>query len=245
MQTPEPQVSLQTDGRIRHSNPVQLPVPDYLQQLYWWAYVHPNAIQVFERDWLVNLILFGNYGRLRDAALAAMGHPISGHILQVACAYGNLTPKLRKKLAADAQLDVVDILPQQLTNLASKLPADQRIALLQGDSACLACSDHSYDQVLLFFLLHEQPENVRRRTLSEAVRVVKPGGRILIIDYHCPARLHPLRPLLKLVLARLEPYAMDLWRADIAAFLPAGFKPASLTKQTWFGGLYQRLVIQC
>src|SRR4029450_13129871 len=42
-----------------------LAVPRYLQQVYWWAYVHPNAVHVFEREWLVNAILFGNYGRLR------------------------------------------------------------------------------------------------------------------------------------------------------------------------------------
>src|SRR5215813_3062630 len=47
-----------------------LPVPSYLQEIYWWAYVHPWAVRVFEREWLVNLILLGNYARLRDAALA-------------------------------------------------------------------------------------------------------------------------------------------------------------------------------
>ena len=46
-------------------------VPAYLEQTYWWAYVHPRAVRWFEREWLVNLILFGNYGRLRDQALAA------------------------------------------------------------------------------------------------------------------------------------------------------------------------------
>ena len=45
-------------------------VSDYLKRHYWWAYVHPNAVRVFERDWLVNLILWGNYPRLRNAASA-------------------------------------------------------------------------------------------------------------------------------------------------------------------------------
>ena len=39
--------------------PHEPPVPSYLEQVYWWAYVHPNAVHVFERDWLVNAILFG------------------------------------------------------------------------------------------------------------------------------------------------------------------------------------------
>ena len=41
-------------------------VPGYLAETYWWAYVHPRAVRLFEREWLVNLILWGNFGRLRD-----------------------------------------------------------------------------------------------------------------------------------------------------------------------------------
>jgi ubiquinone/menaquinone biosynthesis C-methylase UbiE len=220
-----------------------LPVPKYLEQVYWWAYVHPKAVRVFEREWLVNLILFGNYGRLRDAALAELGPTVRGQTLQVACVYGNLTPRLAQRLAPDASLDVVDILPVQLRNLASKVPADDRIVLLQGDSAALACPDASYDQVLLFFLLHEQPEAVRRATLAQAMRVVRPGGRIVIVDYHRPAAWHPLRLLMTGVFRRLEPYAMDLWDHEVAAFLPPDARPASITKQTYYGGLYQKLVL--
>jgi ubiquinone/menaquinone biosynthesis C-methylase UbiE len=220
-----------------------LPIPKYLEQVYWWAYVHPKAVHVFEREWLVNLILFGNYGRLRDAALDELGGTVTGHTLQLACVYGNLTPRLARRLAPGASLDVVDILPVQLKNLAAKLPADDRIVLLQGDSSSLACPDASYDQVLLFFLLHEQPEAVRRATLAEAMRVVRPGGRIVIVDYHLPMPWHPLRLLMTGVFRKLEPYAMDLWENEVQAFLPADVQPASITKQTYYGGLYQKLVL--
>jgi ubiquinone/menaquinone biosynthesis C-methylase UbiE len=218
-------------------------IPRYLEQVYWWAYVHPNAVQIFEREWLVNLILFGNYGRLRDAALADLGEPVTGKTLQVACVYGNLTPRLQQRLAPGASLDIVDILPIQLKNLAGKLPADPRVALVHGDSSSLAAPDASYDQVLLFFLLHEQPEHVRRGTLAEAMRVVRPGGRIVIVDYHRPVRLHPLRLLMTGVFRKLEPYAMDLWQHGIEEFLPAGVQPASVEKRTYYGGLYQKLVL--
>lgn len=218
-------------------------VPRYLEQVYWWAYVHPNAVHVFERDWLVNLILFGNYGRLRDAALAEFGAPIRGKTLQVACAYGNLTPRLRERLAGDATLDVVDILPIQLNNLKGKMPDDQRVALIQGDSSALAHGDATFDQVLLFFLLHEQPEAVRRATLAEAMRVVKPGGKIVIVDYHRPVAWHPLKLLMTGIFRRLEPYAMDLWNHQVKDFLPAHAQPQSIEKQTFWGGLYQKLVL--
>jgi ubiquinone/menaquinone biosynthesis C-methylase UbiE len=218
-------------------------VPGYLDQTYWWAYVHPKAVRFFEREWLVNLILFGNYRRLCDAALAELGDPIEGRTLQLACVYGDLTPRLCARLAPDARLDVVDVLAIQLRNLAAKLPRDGRVALLEGDSSALACPDASYDQVLLFFLLHEQPEAVRRATLAEALRVVRPGGKVVIVDYHRPAALHPLRPLMRQVFRHLEPYAMDLWDHDVRHFLPAGPQPASITRRSWFGGLYQKTVL--
>ncbi len=221
-----------------------LSIPRYLQQEYWWAYVHPKAVQLFEREWLVNAILFGNYGRLRDAALDELGHTVQGSTLQVACVYGNLTAKLQQRLAPDARLDVVDVLPIQLKNLHNKLPADERVTLLHGDSSMLAAADASYDQVLLFFLLHEQPDPVRGATLAEALRVVKPGGKVVIVDYHRPSMWHPMRPLMRFVFRKLEPYAMALWEHELRHFMPPQAQPASLCKRTWFGGLYQMLVLR-
>ena len=224
-------------------DPVAPPIPRYLEQVYWWAYVHPSAVHLFEREWLVNAILFGNYGRLRDAALAALGGTVHGHTLQVACVYGNLTRRLRQCMAGDARLDVVDILPVQLHNLRRKLPPDERIALLHNDASSLACADACYDQVLLFFLLHEMPLAVRRATLGEALRVLRPGGRLVIVDYHRPARWHPLRPLMHQVFRHLEPYAIDLWTHDIEHFLPPGVQTQVIDKRLFFGGLYQQLVL--
>jgi ubiquinone/menaquinone biosynthesis C-methylase UbiE len=220
------------------------PIPRYLEQVYWWAYVHPNAVSLFEREWLVNAILWGHYGRLRDAALSALGgDTVGGRTLQVACVYGNLTQRLHGRLAPDARLEVVDILPVQLRNLARKLTPDPRIALLHGDASSLDGTGDRYDQVLLFFLLHEMPEVVRRATLAEALRVMKPGGRLVIVDYHRPVPWHPLRPLMREVFRHLEPYAFDLWQHEIEHFMPAGAAWQSIARREWFGGLYQMRVL--
>ena len=90
-------------------------VPGYLADTYWWAYVHPGAVRVFERQWLVNLILWGNFARLRDSALDALGEALDGKTLQVACVYGDLTQRLAERIAPGGALDVVDVLPVQLT----------------------------------------------------------------------------------------------------------------------------------
>ncbi len=220
---------------------VVVPVPGYLERVYWWAYVHPGAVKVFERQWLVNLILWGNFNRLRDEALGALGERLDGRTLQIACVYGNLTERLRRRLTPGGSLDVVDVLRVQLDNLGRKLPGDPRVGLMQGDSSALDIASESYDRALLFFLLHEQPEEVRRRTLAEAVRILKPAGRLVIVDYHRPRRTHPLYLPMVAILRTLEPFAMDLWRHEVAEWLPGS---VSVEKATYFGGLYQLLTIR-
>ena len=219
-----------------------LPVPSYLERDYWWAYVHPRAVRFFERPWLVNLILFGHYARLCTAALEALAgdnQRVQGRTLQVACVYGDLTPRLLGRLSPDARLDVVDILPVQLHNLRHKLPADTRVQLRLANAAQLGTPDAQYDQVLMFFLLHEQPADVRRASLVEALRVLRPGGKLVLVDYHRPARLHPLRLLLKGIFHWLEPYAQDLWRTPIEALLPEDGRAHVTGKSLFFGGVYQ------
>jgi ubiquinone/menaquinone biosynthesis C-methylase UbiE len=219
-------------------------VPQYLTAHYWWAYIHPKAVKLFERQWLVNLILWGNYARLRDAALAELGDRLPGRTLQVACVYGDLTERLSRQAAhGGGALDIVDVLPIQLENLREKLSPDAPVRLLAMDSTDLKLPDASYDRALIFFLLHEQPRHYRERTMSEALRIVKPGGKILIVDYAMPSWWHPLRYLLRPLLAKLEPFALDLWRQEIVDCLPATWANRRLRKESFFGGLYQKVVV--
>lgn len=90
---------------------IPVPLPRYLEQIYWWAYLHPRAVRIFERQWLVNLILWGHYARLRDAAIAEMLQPVAAKVLQVACVYGDFTERLVQRLTAPGSVDVVDVAP--------------------------------------------------------------------------------------------------------------------------------------
>jgi len=225
------------------SPPTPIIIPAYLQDIYWWAYVHHRAVSLFERQWLVNLILWGNFTKLRDAALDELGSCIPGKTLQVACVYGDFSTRLAARIAPNGWLDIVDVLPIQLNNLCKKLAPASRVTPYLGDSAKLGFGDASYDQAILFFLLHEQPKVVRMQTLSEALRVVKSGGKLVIVDYHLPHRLHPLRYLFRHALDWLEPFALDLWKQDLATWLPTHVCNEQITKETYFGSLYQKLVI--
>lgn len=234
------------DGAVAVRAPaLKTPValPRYLVQTYWWAYIHPGAVRFFERQWLVNLILWGNYAKLRDAALAELPSPVTGKVLQVACVYGDFTAMLAQRLGPHGTVDVADVAPVQIENLSKKINGHPRVALHHQDSSDLAFADASYDHVVLFFLLHEQPEHVRVRTIAEALRVVKPGGKVIFVDYHRPRRLNPFRYVMVPILKGLEPFAMDLWRREITDWLPPAMLPARVDKTTCFGGLYQKVVI--
>lgn len=233
--------SLQTLGPARSLTPAV--IPEYLHNTYWWAYLHPRAVHIFERQWLVNLILWGNFARLRDAALQEMGEVINGRVLQVACVYGDFTEHLVRRLGPQGSLDVIDVAPIQIKNLQSKLSNPQHVNALLQDSTDLHFEDGSHDSVVVFFLLHEQPADARRKTIAEALRVTRPGGKLVFVDYHRPVAASPFRYLMVPILTTLEPFAMDMWNGEIANWLPSDIKVSKVEKQTYFGGLYQKVVI--
>jgi ubiquinone/menaquinone biosynthesis C-methylase UbiE len=219
------------------SNKANPPLPKYLTETYWWAYVHPNAVWFFERQWLVNLILWGNFYKLRDLALSEFQKP--SKILQVACVYGNFTEQLAKSMP-DSDIHVVDVAEIQLNNLKSKISSFKNVELHHQDSSSLKFPNESFDNVILFFLLHEMPEEVREKTVKEAIRVLKPGGKAVFVDYHKAAAYNPFKYIMIPVLKWLEPFALDLWKKDIKEWMPP---VSSISKQTYFGGLYQKVLV--
>jgi ubiquinone/menaquinone biosynthesis C-methylase UbiE len=221
----------------------QSDIPEYLRETYWWAYLHPNAIRIFERQWLINSILWGNYRRLRDALLSEIDFHYQGKILQLACVYGDLTEKIASKLSLKGQLDLVDISQAQLDNAVSKLGKRQNINLIRQDTSSLSLPDEEYDLVVLFFLLHEQPEDVRQGTVSEAIRLTRNGGKIIVIDYHRAALWNPLRYFMDIIFKWLEPFAKGFVQKGIKNLLPRDCR-ANIDQKTFFGGLYQKTVIE-
>lgn len=219
-------------------------IPEYLQDTYWWAYLHPKSFYFFEREWVVNLILWGNMKRLTESVLEEMSLAPRSKVLQVACVYGDFSNRVADHLGkTDSRLDVVDVAAIQIENVKKKLAAHKNIGVHHQDSTSMAFPAASYDQTVVFFLLHEQPEEARRKTVEEAIRVTKPGGKVIFVDYHGPKRSNPMRYVMKPILTWLEPFAMDLWREELPAFMPASVKPEQVQSDFYFGGLYQKIVL--
>lgn len=227
------------------SVPAAPTIPDYLEETYWWAYLHPKALELFEREWMVNLILWGNMKRLTEAVLHDLDPAPQSRVLQVACVYGDFSNRLARHLAGnDSRLDIVDVAPIQLKNAREKLAGNDNVGFHHQDSTALAFPEDSFDETVVFFLLHEQPEDARRKTIEQALRVTRPGGRVVFVDYHGPKKTNPMRYVMKPILTWLEPFAMDLWREELPAFFPGSVQPSQLSSTFYFGDLYQKVVIQ-
>lgn len=229
------------------------PIPSYLNDNYWWAYVNPTMIRLLDKKILVNMLLMGNFPTLRNAALDELSNgtkQIQGRTLQAACVYADLTENIVKNLAPGATLDVVDVVPAQLENLQRKLhrkqvDSDETVSLSCCNVEDLHFEDNSFDNVLFFFLFHELPTDARLKALQEANRVLKPGGKIVFIDYHKPES-YMWQKIAKFQFDLYEPFAMDMWTTDISEWLPDALRTDCNTcfrKEVIFDGLFQKYVV--
>lgn len=232
------ELGLEPGDVARHAGEPAVSIPDYLRETYSWAYLNPRSIGWLDNPVVVEGILWGNFSRLVRSALAEF-EPGS-NVLQPACVYGDLSPKLAERLGPEGRLVVTDVAPVQIANCKPKIAAHPNATTRLLDAA-----DHpaaSVDAVCCFFLLHEIPEAHRRLVTASLLDAVRPGGRAVFVDYHRPSPWHPLRPLMSLVFDTLEPYAKDLWRADIQSFGGAAAARFTWRKELFFGGLYQKVV---
>jgi ubiquinone/menaquinone biosynthesis C-methylase UbiE len=182
--------------------------------------------------------------RLTETVLEEMSLKPQNRVLQVACVYGDFSNRVAKHLGkSGSRLDIVDVASIQIDNIKEKTAAHNNVGVHHQDSTALAYPAASFDQTVVFFLLHEQPEYARRKTIAEAIRVTRPGGKVIFVDYHGPKRSNPMRYVMKPILSWLEPFAMDLWREELPAFMPESVKPEQIKSDFYFGGLYQKIVL--
>jgi ubiquinone/menaquinone biosynthesis C-methylase UbiE len=222
--------------------PVQL--PPYLVEHYDWAYLWPISVWFFDHQPIINAILFGNYRRIMNETLRLMDPAAAGKTLQIAAVYGELTPAIAKEVD---DLHLIDAARVQLRAARRKLHAIGKHATLTRMVAeSLDYADKTFDTAVLFFLLHELPAASRRAALREAIRVLKPGGQLLISEYGEHGRTHWLHrfPPLRAVLTWAEPFLDGFWKENLSDVLHECAKQAGRgieleAGSDIFGGFYR------
>ena len=200
-------------------------VPEYLARYYWWAYLWRWGIWFFDHQRIINAILFGQYDKLLKKTLAQVETKPNAKLLQLTCVYGKLTPSLLSSTGNEAHL--CDIATGQLQLARRKIQhIAHRCHLARMNAECLGYRNDAFDQVVVFFLLHEMPGEARHKTYAEIARVVRPGGLVLITEYAATPQRHWLYRFapFRWLLTHLEPFLPGFWQEDVAAGLSDALK---------------------
>ena len=215
-------------------------IPDYLQETYYWAYINPRNVRWLDREIVVRTILWQQHRRLQELAYADIDE--GARVLQVASVYGSFSANLASHIGPKGWLDVVDVAEVQVNNLRRKLRDRTNTAVHHGN--VLNIEAEPYDVVCCYFLLHEIPDEEKQQAVKLFLSLIKPGGKVVFVDYHKPRWWHPLKLITSIVFDTLEPYAKGLWRHEIKDFADRP-QEYQWRKERIFGDLFQKVVATC
>jgi len=92
----------------------------------------------------------------------------------------------------------IDLTPAMLERARRRAAGRDDIELHEGDAMAMPYADESFDIVVMHLILAVVPEP--HRALSEAARVLRPGGTVLLLDkFLRPGSLAPVRRLINLL----------------------------------------------
>src|SRR5262249_32809353 len=104
-------------------------------------------------------------------------------VLDVGCGTGSLVTQLKRQ---HPDIDVVGLDPDPKALVRARRKAQSAAVSIQFDqgfSYSLGYPSGSFDRVFSSFMFHHLHEEDREKTLGEIYRVLKPGGRLLLLDF--------------------------------------------------------------
>ncbi|MFH0989463.1 MAG: class I SAM-dependent methyltransferase [bacterium] len=152
-------------------------------QEYWNA--HPCGTQFTHLEW-GSKAFFDEVERFRYTSqpfmkeTAEFNHFPGKRLLEIGCGLGT---DLLQFARGGALVTGVDLTPRSIELVKQRfalygLPVDARVA----DAEQLPFEDNSFDIVYSFGVLHHTPNTPK--AINEVYRVLKPGGKIIIMLYH-------------------------------------------------------------
>jgi ubiquinone/menaquinone biosynthesis C-methylase UbiE len=185
-------------------------------------------------DYQVDVLFSGGADAMRRLALPPLVESLgragrrSPLVLDLACGTGRTGRFIKQRWPA-ARLVPVDLSAPYLAAGRANFARMGRVHAVCANGERLPFADDSFDAVTCAFTFHELPARVRGVFAREIRRVLRPGGRFVLVDSLQTGDDPALDPLLELF-PRLyhEPYFKSYIAADLPAlFARAGLVPAA------------------
>ncbi len=178
------------------------------------AYVHRAFTAIADRYDLLNTLLsFNQDRRWRASTVSTLELKGSETVLDVATGTGKLAQELRKRVGAGGRVVGIDFCEPMLEKAKRQA---HNIDLLLATSEGLSFPDNSFDGATIGFALRNVPDI--EKTLRETTRVIKPGGKVVCLEFSRPR--HPiLRSLHRFYLLRVLPIIGWLISGDKEAYV--------------------------
>ncbi|PPG34214.1 bifunctional demethylmenaquinone methyltransferase/2-methoxy-6-polyprenyl-1,4-benzoquinol methylase UbiE [Rathayibacter sp. AY2B9] len=162
---------------------------------------------------LVNGLLSVGNDRLWRIATTRAVNPAPGErILDIAAGTGTSSASLAR---SGAQVVAADFSPGMIAVGRRRQAGNDRIEFVQADAMDLPFEDESFDAVTISFGLRNVAEP--RTALAEFLRVLKPGGRVVICEFSTPP-IAPLAAAYDFYLSRVMPAVVRLASSNNPAY---------------------------
>lgn len=140
-------------------------------------------------DLLVWLMTLGRERAFREKILRLAHLQPGESVLDVGCGTGTLAIAAKAHVGPTGAVYGIDASPQMIARAGKKARrAEAEIVFKIGLAEALPFPDAHFDVVLSTVMLHHLPRKAREQCAREIRRVLKPGGRVLAVDFGGSAR---------------------------------------------------------
>lgn len=140
-------------------------------------------------DAFVWLVSRGREHSYREKALDLASLKPGESVLDIGCGTGTLAIAAKRRVGHPGRVYGVDASPEMLARASKKAKrADAEIVFKNSIVEALPFPDGLFDVVLSTVMLHHLGRKARQQCAQEARRVLKPGGRVLAVDFAKPAQ---------------------------------------------------------